>query len=135
MCWTALCCTDLRRRGGVGGPASGCPRRRPRSPEAAVGTSRNRRKSEKCVLRRFPVSDEFILSWQTFCVILDRKEIFEISDNGFFEVGHVTTENMEMSEMALRIDWKCSRVSAGPASGRNRRVKCGMDRISAFCRV
>ena len=28
-------------------------------------------------LRRFPVSDEFILSWQTFCVILDRKEIFD----------------------------------------------------------
>ena len=72
-----------------------------------------------CVLRRFPVSDEFILSWQTFCVILDRKEIFEISNNGFFEVGHVTIQDMQMSEIALRIEWKHFQIRAGPASGRS----------------
>ena len=71
-----------------------------------------------CVLRRFPVSDEFILDWKMFCVILDRKEIFEISNNGFFEVGHVTIQNMEMSEIALRIEWKHFQITAGPASGR-----------------
>ena len=86
-------------------------------------------------LRRFPVSDEFILSWQTFCVTLDRKENFENLNYVFFIIGHVTPEEMEMSEIALRIDWKCSRVSAGPASCRNRLVKCGMDMISDFRRV
>ena len=34
-------------------------------------------------LRRFPVSDEFILNGKTFCVILDRKEIFEILNYWF----------------------------------------------------
>ena len=41
------------------------------------------------------------------------------SSNGFFEAGHVTTENMEMSEIALRIEWKHFQIPAGPASGRN----------------
>ena len=72
------------------------------------------------VLRRFPVSDEFISDRKTFCVILDRNENFEICNNGFFISGHVTPEGMEMSEMALRIDWNHSRSPAGPASGRNR---------------
>ena len=57
------------------------------------------------VLRRFPVSDEFISDRQTFCVILDRNEILEISSNGFFISGHVTPEDMEMSEISLRIEW------------------------------
>ena len=39
---------------------------------------------------------------------------------------------MEMSGMTLRIDWKHSRVLAGPPSGRNPLVKCGMDIFSAF---
>ena len=65
------------------------------------------------------MSDEFILGRQTFCVILDRKEIFEISNNGFFISGHVTPEEMEMSEIILRIEWKHFRIPAGPASGRN----------------
>ena len=47
-----------------------------------------------CVLRRFPVSDEFILDWKMFCVILDRKEIFEIPNYVFFIIGHVTTQDM-----------------------------------------
>ena len=40
-----------------------------------------------------------------------------------------------MSGMTLRIEWKCSRVSAGPASGRNPLVKCGLDTSAAFFRV
>ena len=70
------------------------------------------------------MSDEFILDCKMFCVILDRKEIFEISNNGFFEVGHVTIQNMEMSEIALRIEWKHFQIPAGPASGRNCPLKC-----------
>ena len=71
------------------------------------------------VLRRFPVSDEFISDRKTFCVILDRNEHFEISNNGFFIRGHVTPEDMEMSEITLRIEWKHFQIPAGPASGRN----------------
>ena len=71
------------------------------------------------VLSRFPVSDEFISDRKTFCVILDRKQNFEISNNGFFIRGHVTPEDMEMSEITLRIEWKHLRIPAGPASGRN----------------
>ena len=90
-----------------------------------------------CVLRRFPVSDEFILDWKMFCVILDRKEIYEISNNGFFEVGHVTIQNMEMSEIALRIEWKHFQIPAGPASGRNCPLKSrnlGFGHIGTFFR-
>ena len=75
-------------------------------------------------LRRFPVSDEFPVSWKT----LD----FDSNRMNFFKAWKLFRKSMEMSGMALRIDWKHSRVSAGPASGRNRRVKCGMDRISDF---
>ena len=74
-------------------------------------------------LRGFPVSDEFISDRKTFCTILDRKEYFEISNNGFFEIGHVTPEDMEMSEITLRIEWKHYRKPAGPASGRNHPLK------------
>ena len=65
------------------------------------------------------MSDEFISDRKTFCTILDRKEIFEISNNGFFISGHVTPEEMEMSEIILRIEWKHFRIPAGPASGRH----------------
>ena len=65
------------------------------------------------------MSDEFISDRKTFCTILDRKEIFEISNNGFFISGHVTPEDMEMSEIILRIEWKHFRIPAGPASGRH----------------
>ena len=71
------------------------------------------------VYRRFPVSDEFNSDRKTFCVILDRLKNFEISSNGFFISGHVTPEDMEMSEITLRIEWKHFRIPAGPASGRN----------------
>ena len=78
-------------------------------------------------LRRFQVSDEFSVSWKT----LD----FDSNRMKFSRKWKLFGQSMEMSGMALRIDWECSRVSAGPASGRNRSVKCGMDRISAFRRV
>ena len=56
-------------------------------------------------LRRFPVSDGAGVKCCTFCTILDRKQNFEISNNGFFISGHVTPEDMEMSEITLRIEW------------------------------
>ena len=71
------------------------------------------------VLRRFPVSDEFISGRKTFCVILDRQETFGIPNYEFCISGHVTPEDMEMSEITLRIEWKHFRIPAGPASGRN----------------
>ena len=66
------------------------------------------------------MSDEFISDRQTFCVILDRNEIFEIPNYVFFEIGHVTPADMKMSEITLRIECKHSRNPAGPASCRNR---------------
>ena len=86
-------------------------------------------------LRRFPVSDEFISYRKTLDSVCDRMNFLEFSSSHFSRKWKLFGQSMEMSGMALRIDWKCSRVSAGPPSGRNRRVKCGMDRISAFRRV
>ena len=83
------------------------------------------------------MSDEFILGRQTFCVILDRKEIFEIFNYVFFIIGHVTTQDMEMSEIALRIEWKHFQIPAGPASGRNCPLKSrnlGFGHIGTFFR-
>ena len=69
------------------------------------------------------MSDEFISDRKTFCVILDRKEIFEIHNYWFCKIGHVTPADMEMSKIASRIEWKHSRIPAGPPSGRNRPLK------------
>ena len=83
------------------------------------------------------MSDEFILSSFTFCVILDRKKIFEILNYWFSNFGHVTTKDMEMSGMVVRIEWKHSRIAAGPASGRNRPLKSrnlGFGHIGTFFR-
>ena len=66
------------------------------------------------------MSDEFISHRKTFCVILDRNEIFEIPNYVFFKIGHVTLTDMKMSEIALRIECKHSRNNVGPASCRNR---------------
>ena len=66
------------------------------------------------------MSDELMAYRCTFCVILDRNEIFEILNYEFFISGHVIPENMEMSEITLRIEWKHFRIPAGPASCRNR---------------
>ena len=69
-------------------------------------------------LRRFPVSDGQISYRYTFCVILDRNEIFKIPNYEVFTSGHVTPEDMEMSEITLRIEWKHFRKPTGAASGR-----------------
>ena len=82
-------------------------------------------------LRRFQVSDEFSVSWKTLDFDSNRMKFF-VLQFAFSRKWKLFGQSMEISGMALRIDWKHSRVSAGPASGRNRRVKCGMDRISAF---
>ena len=74
-------------------------------------------------LRRFPVSDGAGVKCCTFCTILDRKQNFVISNNGFFISGHVTPEDMEMSEITLRIEWKHFHIPAGPASGLKRPLK------------
>ena len=66
------------------------------------------------------MSDELIAYRCTFCVILDRKKIFEIPNYVFFKIGYVTPADMEMSEITLRIECKHSRIPAGPASCRNR---------------
>ena len=65
------------------------------------------------------MSDEFNSDRKTFCVILDRNEIFEILNYEFCISGHVTPEDMKMSQITLRIEWKHFRIPAGPASGRN----------------
>ena len=86
-------------------------------------------------LSRFPVSDDFFLDRKTFCVILDRNKIFEIPNYVFFRIGHVTTADMKMSAIALRIECKHSRNPAGPASCRNRalnRRNLGFDHEGVF---
>ena len=86
-------------------------------------------------LRRFPVSDEFISYRQTLDSVCDRMNFFEFSSSHFSRKWKLFGAGMEMSGMTLRIDWKHSRVLAGPPSGRNPLVKCGMDKSSAFPRV
>ena len=71
-------------------------------------------------LRRFPVSDEFISDRYMFCVILDRKHFLDFLNYWFWKIGHVTPEDMEISEITLRIECKHSRIPARPASCRNR---------------
>ena len=66
------------------------------------------------------MSDSNISDRYTFCVILDRNEIFKIPNYWFFKIGHVTPADMKMSEITLRIECKHSRIPARPASCRNR---------------
>ena len=63
------------------------------------------------------MSDEFILDRYTFCVIFDRNDIFDFHNYWFSKFGHVTPEDMEMSVIAVRIEWQHSRIPAGPLSG------------------
>ncbi len=74
-------------------------------------------------LRRFPVSDEFISDRYTFCTIFDRKHFLDFLNYWFWENCHVTTEHMEMSGIAVRIEWKHFRIPAGPSFGRNMPLK------------
>ena len=87
------------------------------------------------VLRRFPVSDEFISYRQTLDSVCDRMNFFEFSSSHFSRKWKLFGASMEMSGMTLRIEWKCSRVLAGPPSGRNPLVKCGLDTSAPFSRV
>ena len=86
-------------------------------------------------LRRFPVSDEFNSYRKTLHSVCDRMNFFEFSSSHFSRKWKLFGQSMEMSGMTLRIDWKCSRVSPGAASGRNPLVKCGLDTSAPFFRV
>ena len=81
------------------------------------------------------MSDEFSAYWQTLDFDSNRMNFFDFSSPHFSRKWKLFGESMEMSGMTLRIDWNHSRVLAGPPSGRNRRVKCGLDKSSAFLRV
>ena len=70
-------------------------------------------------LGRFPVSDEFISDRKTFCTILDRKHFLDFLNYLFWTKGHVAIKHMEISGIAVRIEWKHFRIPAGPASGRH----------------
>ena len=87
------------------------------------------------VLRRFPVSDEFISYRKTLDSVCDQLNFFEFFSSHFSRKWKLFGESMEMSGMTLRIEWKCSRVLAGPPSGRNPLVKCGLDTSAPFFRV
>ena len=87
------------------------------------------------VLRRFPVSDEFISYRKTLDSVCDQLNFFEFFSSDFSRKWKLFGETMEMSGMTLRIEWKCSRVLAGPASGRNPLVNCGLDTSAPFSRV
>ena len=87
------------------------------------------------VLRRFPVSDEFISYRKTLDSVCDRMNFLEFSSSHFSRKWELFGAGMEMSGMTLRIEWKCSRVLAGPTSGRNPLVKCGLDTSAPFFRV
>ena len=62
-------------------------------------------------------------------------DIEQFSSSHFSRKWKLLRESVEMSGMILRIEWKCSRVSAGPPSGRNPLVKCGLDKSAPFFRV
>ena len=87
------------------------------------------------VLRRFPVSDEFISYRKTLDSVCDRMNFLDFSSSHFSRKWKLFGQSMKKSGMTLRIDWKCSRVFAGPPSGRNPLVKGGLDKSSAFFRV
>ena len=84
------------------------------------------------VLRRFPVSDEFNSDRKTLDSVRDRMNFFEFFSSHFSRKWKLFGQGMEMSGMALRTEWKRSRVIAGPRSGRNPLVKCGMDTNALF---
>ena len=107
----------------MGVPASDCPHRCVRSLRALTWVWRKCRESGMLDLGRFPVSDEFISDRKTFCTILDRKHFLDFLNYWFWKIGHVTTEYMEMSGIAVRIEWKHFRIPAGPSSGRNGPLK------------
>ena len=68
-------------------------------------------------LRRFPVSDEFNSYRKTLDSDCDRMNFLDFSSSRFSRKWELFGGGMEMSEMTLRIEWKCSRVLAGLPSG------------------
>ena len=107
----------------MGVPASDCPHRCVRSLRALTWVWRKCRESGMLDLGRFPVSDEFISDTKTFCTILDRKYFPIFLNYWFWTKGHVTIEHMEMSGIAVRIEWKHFRIPAGPFCSRNMPLK------------
>ena len=77
------------------------------------------------------MSDEFNSYRKMLDSVCDRMIFFEFSSS-HSRKWKLFGAGMEMSGMTLRIDWKHSRVLAGPPSGRNPLVKCGMDRNAPF---
>ena len=114
---------DLWRRGWVGGPASNGPHRCDRSLRALTWVCRKCRESGMLDLGRFPVSDGAGVKCCTFCTILGRKYFFDFLNYWFWTKGHVTPEDMDLSRIASRIEWKHFRIPAGPPSCRNSPLK------------
>ena len=81
------------------------------------------------------MSDEFSAYTKTLDFDSNRMNFFEFSSSHFSRKWKLLGTGMEMSGMTLRIEWKCSRVLAGPPSGRNPLVKCGLDTSAPFFRV
>ena len=81
------------------------------------------------------MSDEFISYRKTLDSVCDRMIFFEFPSSHFSRKWKLFGKGMEMPGMTLRIEWKCSRVLAGPTSGRNPLVKCELDTSAAFFRV
>ena len=81
------------------------------------------------------MSDEFNSYRKTLDSVCDRMNFFEFFSSHFSRKWKLFWESMKMSGMTLRIEWKCSRVLAGPPSGRNPLVKCGLDTSASFFRV
>ena len=95
------------------------------------------------VLRRFPVSDEFISDRKTFCVILDRKQHFEISNNVFFyewsrdprrhgNVGNHLAHRMEAPSEACGTCFR-SKLPSEELTG-NKEVNC-RNQLSVFSKT
>ena len=81
------------------------------------------------------MSDEFNSYRKTLDSVRDQMNFFEFFSSHFSRKWKLFGQSMEMSGMALRIEWKRSRVLAGPPSGRNPLVKCGLDTSAPFFRV
>ena len=76
--------------------------------------------------------DEFIAYRKTLDSVCDRMNFLDFSSSHFSRKWKLFGESMEMSGMTLRIDWNHSWVLAGPPSGRNPLVKCGLDTNAPF---
>ena len=88
-------------------------------------------------LTRFPLSDGPGTKCYTFCTILDRKHFLDFLNYWFWTKGHVTPEDMVLSRIASRIEWKHFRIPAVPPTCRKRPLKSrnlGFGHIGTFFR-